>query len=393
MSVGMALAPTPQLPRYRDRSLADLVPSLLGGLGVGAEEDRLGLGEATAACLLVVDGLGQEQLSAHAELAPTLAGALAEPLTAGFPSTTAASLSSIGTGLPPGEHGLVGYTMAVEGQDRAMNVLLWELYGHGPKVDLREVLVPERLQPTRTAFERAAGAGLAVTLVGPRQHAGSGMTRATLRGGRYRPAFGLGDLIAESLAGLALGGGRALVYAYHPDLDLIGHVRGTDSDAWRLQLSQVDTVVSALAQRLPAGSLLLVTGDHGMVNVGEQDRIDVDEVAGLMKGVRLIAGEPRARHVHVCDGARDDVLAAWRETLGDRFWVATREEAVLAGWFGPSVLQRVRAHIGDLVVASRGSEVLVQRAVDPLQAGLLGHHGALTPAEQLVPLALLRPAG
>lgn len=387
----MAAVPSPHLPRYRDRSLADLVPSLLASLGVAGEEDRLDLGEASAACLLVIDGLGHEQLREHADLAPTLSATLREPMTTGFPSTTAASLSSIGTGLPPGEHGLVGYTMAVPGQDRAMNVLLWELYGHGPKVDLREALVPERLQPITTAFERAVAAGVPVTLVGPRQHAGSGMTRAALRGGRYRPAFGLGDLVAEAVTGLSPAGStRALVYAYHPDLDLIGHVRGTASVAWGLQLTQLDGMVAAFAERLPAGALLIVTGDHGMVNVGDGDRIDVDDIEGLMTGVRLIAGEPRARHVHVRDGARDEVAAAWREALGDRFWVATRDEAVVAGWFGPTVLERVGGRIGDLVVASRGSQVLVQRSVDPLQAALLGHHGSLTRAEQLVPLAVLR---
>src|SRR5262249_48808623 len=136
--------------------------------------------------------------------------------------------------------GLVGYTMAVPDHDRPMNVLLWELYGHGPKVDLRPSLVPERVQPTRTAFERAAAAGVTVTLVGPRQHAGSGMTRAALRGGRYRPAFGIGDLVATAAEALdAPDGNRALVYGYHADLDLIGHVRGTRSDAWRVQLRQV----------------------------------------------------------------------------------------------------------------------------------------------------------
>ncbi len=390
----MAADSRPLVPRYRDRSLADLVPSMLGALGVATEEDRCGIGEARAACLLIVDGLGQEQLAANRELAPTLAAWMREPLTAGFPSTTAASISSIGTGLPPGEHGLVGYTMAVDGHDRPMNVLLWELYGHGPRVDMRQSLVPERFQPTRTAFERATALGIPVTLVGPRQHAGSGMTRATLRGGRYRPAFGLGDLVAESLTGLgAPSGGRALVYAYHPDLDLIGHVRGTTSDAWRLQLSQVDAMVAAFAERLPQGSVLLVTGDHGMVDVGEHDRIDIDQMPDLMDGVALVAGEPRARHIHVREGAAESAIAAWTETLGSRFWVASRQQAILDGWFGPEVLQRVRGHIGDIVVASRGPQVLVQRSVDPLQANLLGHHGSLTSAEQLVPFIVIRPQG
>lgn len=386
----MAEAPRLTLPRYHDRSLADLVPSLLASLGVNHEHDHLRLGPARAACILVIDGLGEEQLGAHAHLAPFLAAGRGEPLTAGFPATTAASLSSIGTGLPPGEHGLVGYTMRVPGHDRAMNVLRWDLYGHGPHVDLRAELVPERVQPVPTALERAAAAGVGVTLVGPREHQHSGMTRAALRGGRYRPAFGLGDLVAgaaEALHELP----RTLVYAYHPDLDLIGHVRGTDSDAWRLQLSTVDASAAALAERLEPDDVLIVTGDHGMVDVPDDAaRLDVDTINGLMNGVAVLAGEPRMRHVHAVSGATEDVLAAWRNVLGDRFWVAAREEAIDGGWFGQNVPDRVRVRIGDAVVASRGPEVLVQRSVDPLQAGLLGHHGSATSVEQLVPFITVR---
>ena len=392
LSPGMAEASPLTLPRYHDRSLSDLVPALLGSLDVQGEHDHLHVGPARGACVLVIDGLGEEQLAAHAGLAPFLSAARGEPLTAGFPATTAASLSSIGTGLPPGEHGLVGYPMSVPGHDRAMNVLRWELYGHGPHVDLRGELVPERLQPVPTALERAAAAGIGVTLVGPREHQQSGMTRAALRGGRYRAAFGLGDLVAGAAEALRATP-RALVYAYHADLDLIGHVRGTDSDAWRVQLRTVDSAAAALAERLGPDDVLVITGDHGMVDVPDDEaRLDVDEIDGLAEGVTVLAGEPRMRHVHTAPDAADDVLAAWRQALGERFWVAARDEAIDGGWFGPHVPDRVRARIGDVVVASRGPEVLVQRSVDPLQAALLGHHGSATSVEQLVPFICVRGA-
>ncbi|HET9052128.1 MAG TPA: nucleotide pyrophosphatase/phosphodiesterase family protein [Candidatus Dormibacteraeota bacterium] len=377
------------VPRYGERSLADLAPSALGALGVAGESDIVGIGPASRVCILVVDGLGEEQRRGGAGLAPFLAAHAREPLTASFPATTAASLSSIGTGLPPGEHGLVGYTMAVPGRERVMNVLRWELYGHGPHVDMRGELPPERLQPVPTALERAARAGVSVSVLGPREHQGSGMTRAALRGGRYRPVFGLGDLVAGAAQALAEGT-RSLVYAYHADLDLIGHVRGAGSEAWRLQLRTLDSAAAALAERLPPGAALVVTGDHGMVDVGEGDSLDVDDIAGLGDGVAALAGEPRMRHVHAVDGAAGDVLAAWRDTLGELFWVAPRDEAIAGGWFGPRVPDRVRARIGDVIAASRGRAVLVQRAVDPLQASLRGHHGSATDEEQSVPLVVAR---
>jgi hypothetical protein len=176
-----------------------------------------------------------------------------------------------------------------------------------------------------------------------------------------------------------------LVYSYVADLDSTGHAVGPGTMAWRIQLGQVDRLVEALAERLPAGTVLLVTGDHGMVEPDPDERVDL-EVPQLSAGVRAIGGEPRARHVYACPGAEQDVLAAWREQLHDRAWVVSRDEAVSAGWFGPVVPDRVRPHIGDVVAAASGRATLVRPAGEPSESKLLGHHGSFTSAEQLVPL-------
>jgi hypothetical protein len=384
-------APAPPVPRYGEASLADLTVSLLAALDVPGYRNPLFLEPARRACLLVVDGLGWELLLANRALAPFLAAAAetASPLTTGFPSTTASSLGSIGTGRPPGEHGLVGYTIALPGMERAFNCLRWAGYGLGGSKDLRDRFVPERLQPEATAFERAVADGVAVTLVGPGEHANSGFTRAVLRGGRYADALSLGDQAAGAAHHLA-GSRRSLVYAYHPDLDKTGHVRGTATDAWRLQLAHVDRLAVHLADRLPRDAVLLVTGDHGMVDLRPEQRIDLADQPELAAGVRLLAGEARARHVHARDGAAGDVLAAWQELLGHAMWVVSGEEAVASGWFGPRVPGWVRPRIGDVVAAAFGPVGVVQREVDPAQARLTGHHGSMTPAEQLVPLIEVR---
>src|ERR671922_2981429 len=229
--------PPPPLPRYGEASLADLLPSLLAALDVPGARNPLGLEPTRRACLLVVDGLGWELLLANRTSAPFLAAAAerAEPLTTGFPATTATSPASIGTGRPPGGHGLVGYTMALPGLDRAFNCLRWSPYGLGGAKDLRERVVPERLQPETTGFERAQADGVEVTAVGAGDYAASGFTRAALRGGGYWRTFSLGDMAAGAARCLTKGP-RSLVYAYHPDLDRTGHVRGVASDAWRLEL-------------------------------------------------------------------------------------------------------------------------------------------------------------
>jgi len=383
--------PAPSVPRYGEASLADLAPSLLAALDVPGCRNPLGLEPARRACLLVVDGLGWELLLANRAAAPFLAAAAgtAAPLTAGFPSTTASSLGSIGTGRPPAEHGLVGYTIVLPGMERAFNCLRWAPYGLGGSRDLRDRFVPERLQPEATAFERAAADGLAVSLLGPWEHAASGFTRAVLRGGVYDGVLSLGDQAAAAAHHLA-GSKRGLVYAYHPDLDKTGHVRGTASDAWRLQLAHVDRLAAHLAERLPRDAVLLVTGDHGMVDLRPEQRIDLADQPELAAGVRLLAGEARARHVHAVDGAAGDVLATWRELLGHAMWVVPGEEAIASGWFGPHMPDLVRPRIGDVVAAAFGPVGVVQRDVDPAQARLTGHHGSMTPAEQLVPLIEVR---
>src|SRR5436190_16359135 len=223
------------------------------------------------------------------------AAARSLPITAVFPSTTAASLGSLGTGLAPGEHGMIGYTFAVPGHDRAMNALLWELYGIGPHLDLRQTIVPEQFQPLPTALERAAAAGTPVTRVGPAPHEGSGFTRAILRGGPYRGAYWPHEVATAVFAALRIGPGSS-VYAYQPDLDTAGHSRGVRSNEWAAQLRRFDELVQDMANRLRPGESLFVTGDHGMVDIAPEGKLDLADRPALSEGVRLLARDARARH-------------------------------------------------------------------------------------------------
>lgn len=372
-------------PAYGTGALSDVVPSLLAGLGVPDAANPLGLPAARRVCLLLVDGLGWRSLREHAEHAPFLAGLAAgrAPITAGFPSTTATSVTSVGTGLPPGEHGLVGYTFAWS-PDELVDTLSWSRHGPGAAVDLRERFVPEVAQPRRTALQRAADAGVRVELAAPRAHRDSGLTRAAFRGGEFRGVHAYGDLVSTALR--ALTADRAFCYAYHAELDLLGHVYGPGSAAWCYQLGAVDRLAATLADGLPPDGLLVVTADHGMVAVPEADRVDLDADPRLLAGVRLLGGEARARHVYAEPGAAADVLAAWREVLGDRAWVLSRAEAVAAGWFGPAVAEHALPRIGDVVAAARGTTALVRLGVEPTVSRLVGQHGSLTPDEQHIPL-------
>ncbi|SER44748.1 Predicted pyrophosphatase or phosphodiesterase, AlkP superfamily [Lentzea xinjiangensis] len=356
-------------------TIAEVVPSLLSGLEVPGADNTLDLPAARRVVLLLVDGLGHELLREHADHAPFLSGLAGRDISAGFPSSTATSLASIGTGLLSGEHGIVGYTFAVG--DEVLNSLTWSRAGDQHH-DLRKALVPEVVQPHPTLFERAAAAGVAVSAVAPLAHRGSGLTRAVLRGSWFRGAAGFGDLALGAVA--AVGKDRSFCYAYHPDLDTIGHLYRPGSPEWLLQLEFVDALASRIASRLPAGAVLVVTADHGMVTAGE--RIDFDTEPALWEGVRVIAGEPRVRYLHT---GSDEVLEVWREFLGDRAEVLAREDAVRAGWFGP-ISPLAVDRIGDVVVAMKGSAVVVRSQAEPWLSNLTGFHGSRTRRELAIPL-------
>jgi hypothetical protein len=381
----------PLLPRYGRRSLAEVLPALLVALGEppepGGERSELELPPVRAAALLLVDGLGAELLRAHAADAPFLSSLPdAGPLTVGFPSSTSISLATLGTGAVPGAHGMVGISFRTGGE--LLDSLRWTEHGPGEGVDLRERRPPEQVQPLPTVFERAAAAGIAATVVSQRQFRGSGLTRAALRGGRFRGTFALGDLAAELVNTLGRTG-RQLCYGYHAELDSLGHLHGPGSLPWRMQLGEIDRLVEQVSAALPADALLAVTGDHGMIKVGR--RYDADADDDLRRGVLMLGGDARARHVYARRGAAAEVLATWRGVLGDDAWVLPRDEAIAAGWFGPVGAATVE-RIGDVVMAARGTAAVVRTIAEPVISGMPGQHGSLSAAEELVPLLVSGPS-
>jgi len=377
------------LPRYGDASLADVVPGVLGALGLPGVPDPLGLAAGPLAgvrrvAVLLVDGLGRYQLPMAAPYAPALTdvatGRLgaASVITSGFPSTTPVSLVSVGTGVPPGAHGVVGFNVRVPGTHRVLNHIQW--WDDPP---------PAVWQPVPTLFDRAAAAGVPATVVSRPEFAGSGLTVASYgRSAAYRGAADVDALAEGMLAALAEAGG--LVYGYHPDLDKAGHVSGLASAAWAAAARDVDRLVTRLVDGLPADAALVVTADHGQLDVPDDLRFDVDADPRLRAGIEVLAGEPRVRYLHTVAGARDDVVAAWRAVLGDAAWVGTREEAVAAGWFGP-VPEEHLARIGDVVVVCADRYVVVASRTEPaFVARMVAFHGAYTPAEMEIPLLVVR---
>ncbi|WFB07019.1 alkaline phosphatase family protein [Streptomyces sp. LX-29] len=381
---------TAPAPRYGTGSLADLLPAVAAGLGVPQLGSGLDLAPADRVCVFLIDGLGWEALKAHPAEAPFLTSLLptsmngtGTPLTAGFPSTTATSLASVGTGLPPGAHGLPGYTVRDPATGALMNQLRWQ-----PWTD------PYVWQPHPTVFELADAAGVHTCQVSAPTFAETPLTKIALSGGTFHGRLSgeeRMDLAAEQLGAAD----RALVYTYYSEVDGKGHRFGLDSAEWRSQLRYVDGLAQRLAEQLPPRSALYVTADHGMIDIpfDPESRIDFDEDWELRAGVALLGGEGRARHLYAVPGAAGDVLAVWREVLGDRMWVASRDEAIAAGWFGrpdDGVDERVYRRIGDVIAAASADVAVVASVTEPKESAMVGLHGSMTPTEQLVPLLEVR---
>jgi hypothetical protein len=365
-------------PAYGARSLADVVPAVADALGQPIEEppSDLVLPDAPSYVVFLVDGMGADLLRRYAHAAPFLSELLDDERagTAGVPSTTATSLTSLGTALPPGSHGLVGFTSRVPGTDRLLNALQWD-----NRVDPRE------WQPHPTAFSRLVSRGVSVTAVNKREFRDSGLTAASQRGADFVGADRVGERIAAVVAAARVK--PSLTYVYDGDLDWTGHRFGVASSQWLQQLAMVDAEAEQLREALPAATRMLVVADHGMVDSPAGSRIDVDEHPELRDGVALLGGEARFRHLYVARGATDDVAAAWRGTLGDRAEVLTRDEAIGRGWFG-TVDPGVRPRLGDVVVACTGDTALMSSADFPYEMTLVGLHGSLTPVEMRIPVII-----
>lgn len=369
-------------PRYDGASLGDVLPSVLERL-VPHRSDRattagLDLPSMDRAVVVLVDGLGERLLRRRSGHAPFLRSLLptARTLSAGFPTTTATSMGSFGTGLPPGSHGLVGYEVRIPGTGRVLNELSWE---DGP--------VPEHWQPHTTVFEQAVRVGLATTSIGPGFFDGSGLTRAALRGGAFVGAEDLAGRVDAAVDCAATP--RSLTYLYWGDIDKVGHVHGCESWQWGDELAEVDAELDRLAHSLPAGTGLVITADHGMVDVPTENVLDAAFDPVLTVGVERIAGEPRSPQVYALPGAAADVLGRWRERLRGRAQVLSREEAVESGLFG-AVAEQVLPRIGDVVVLMvRGYSVVDSRVHRPQLIALRGVHGSLTADEVDIPLLTL----
>jgi len=356
--------------------LADITNSIFNSLSVPETIDSLSLGNAeNREVLILIDGMGQDAIDKYGDQFPIFDELKqVKKLYTNFPSTTATSLSTLGTGVLPGIHGMLGYTVRVPRSDnRLLNALKWD-----ERVD------PVMWQKVPTLFERAVSAGVTVTHVAAKRYEGSGFTQAALRGAKYVGANGVDEMATAVSA--ALKPQPSFVYTYLNTLDSAGHSDGVGSDKWLTALQQVSEFITKVKQLAPAGTRIWVTSDHGMVNSTEQVILGQDNK--LLENVTLIGGEPRARHIYIKEGAVSETIIQWQEFFGNRARVLSKDTAIKDGLFGPVVTEDSHDRLGDLIAIANNDLILVDPARVREESSMVGHHGGVTDIEVEIPLLL-----
>ena len=178
--------------------------------------------------------------------------------------------------------------------------------------------------------------------------------------------------------------GERFVYAYYDGVDKIAHERGF-GPFYEAEIAAADWLVGALLSALPPGTTLVVTADHGQVQIDEPA---IKLPKDLMECVHHQSGEGRFRWLHARRGSEDDLLSISQALFSHQAWVVSREQVIEEAWLGPSK----GAKMSDSVARRLGDVALVPFAdvtyEDPLDSGpfpLICRHGSLTSAEMYVP--------
>ncbi len=360
----------PVLPVYDGPGLANLMPALLGA------GDRSWLPEPCASArttvLLVIDGLGWDAILARKIELPVLNSLVGGPISSVVPSTTAAALTSITTGTTPAQHGLIGYRIRVDGS--VLNVLSWHFQDRPPP-DPNSV---QRIAPFR---------GQPVPVVTKSEFARSGFTEAHLRGALFSGWRTTSTLIQECVRSSV--SGASLTYAYYPGVDEVAHQYGLENDFYEAELRFVDHMVGDLLAALPPDCALLITSDHGQVNLGPNSWRDLGDIADL---IDACSGDGRFRYLHARRGMAKELLEGAKAIHGEYAWIRSKEELLDDGWLGSAPSTAVARRIGDVVMAARGDAAFIDPKL-PGEARLRSAHGSLTAAEMQVPLLSLPGQG
>ncbi len=367
-------------PQKASPSLADVLPSCLASLGVAGYENRLQLRAVRSSIVVIVDGLGALNIGAAKAHARFLAPKLTKATTIStvFPSTTASALPSFTTGVSPGEHGLLGYRVRVPESGELVNQL----------TGLDSIAAKESWLGAVPLYAHAREQGIRPVVVSKARFTTSSLTKIIHVGADVVGAASIGERCTAALD--AVKRGPSLVVLYISELDEIAHAQGVGSHAWASKLEEVDAELARLAGLLAKDVSLIVTADHGIIDIAQHSHVLYGGDDSTMAHVAAVGGEPRCLQLYLTPGIPvKDVVEEWTKLLGDVAYVVTRQEMMESGWLG-SVMPANQNRLGDIFVLAR-KDVVFFDVHDPTNKArkMIGHHGGISPAEMRIPLLQL----
>ena len=405
------------LPSYQDYCLSSVPNTVLSLFGCKTSRPTIPRGAIQAdgeqqnVVLFVADGLGyfdvKEQLRDGKLFQAAEANGSLLPITTVFPSTTAAALTTISTGLTPQEHCLPEWFVYMKEVEKVIVTLQFSAVGEKGRDSLLGQMSPRSLfsGPTINPALRRKGVdvvcfvsgGLVRTVYSKLSHASSEMV----------PYITSSDLFASLRRRIEKARRPTFFYVYWSDVDTIGHAYGPATDESASEVSLLSHLVKTeLVDRLSAAAAkrttLILTADHGQIRV---DPKSVTYLNKLTPVVRSLQTSPSGRRIPPWGSARDMYLAVVDERLsqvrsylagelGRKAVVLRTKEGIDARLFGinkprPKFLDRV----GNLMVLPRKRNLVWYRYSREDRFDLRGHHGGMHPREMLIPLVVSMVSG
>jgi predicted AlkP superfamily pyrophosphatase or phosphodiesterase len=323
-----------------------------------------------------------------------------EKLTAQFPSTTAAHLTTLHTGMPVGEHGIFEWFYYEPALDALIAPLLFSFAGTSQRDMLKPVgAKPHRLFPNATLYQQLKKQGVTSTIFQPREYTPSSYGDVIFSGAKAIGYKSLPEVLvnlAEMLAKptpphVGTGVGSPVYFVLYTDkVDAISHEYGPDSPQTTAEIEVFLVTMESIFQKALRGNrrkiLFLFTADHGQSETDPRTTLEKFLRTNRQGELLAPAGSARDFFLYIRAGLVEEALAFLTPRLEGRAEVRKVADLMSEGWFGPLLSPRFCARAGDLVILPYRYESVWWYEKNKHEQRYYGHHGGLTPQEMEIPL-------
>ena len=319
-----------------------------------------------------------------------------EKLISQFPSTTAAHLTTIHTGLPVGQSGVYEWYYYEPQLDAIIAPLLFSYAGTNKRDTLKPTgIPPESLYPRGVFYPMLKKMGVYPYVFGMREYTPSTYSNVVMMGAELRSFKTLSEALVN--LGLLLETQTKPVYAhlYLDKIDTLCHEYGPKAPQTEAEIETFLLIMEHYVERIFKGKkriLFLMTADHGATEVDPQTTIYLNtdqHFAGFERFLKtnrygqwlVPAGSPRDLFLHIKEDLLDEAQSFLAMRLEGKAEVVNTETLIADGYFGTEISSRFRERVGNLVVLPYRYESVWWYEKDRFEQRFYGHHGGLTPQE------------